>query len=133
MTGSAAAPSTILEALDERLRAAAPPGTALIDQAALADLREAAEAGRRALADLEGRRRDALVDDAVRQGRIAPAARASWREMADRDEEGTASLLASLVPGTVPVAEVGHGADDMTEEDRLYATAWGESSEETIR
>ena len=67
----------------------------------------------------------------MRQGRIAPAARASWREMADRDEEGTASLLASLVPGTVPVAEVGHGADDMTEEDRLYATAWGESTEET--
>ena len=132
LTDPDAAPSTILEALDERLRAAAaPPGTALIDQAALADLREAAEAGRRALADLEGRRRDALVDDAVRQGRIAPAARASWREMADRDEEGTASLLASLVSGTVPVAEVGHGADDMTEEDRLYATAWGESTEET--
>ena len=72
-------------------------------------------------------RLDKIVDDAVRDGRIAPAARASWRAMADKDEEGTKTLLSSLTPNTVPVAEVGVGAgnETTTEDDRLYAAAWG--------
>jgi hypothetical protein len=97
------------------------------DQAALDDLKAAAEAGRTALAVLDSERRDKIVDDAVRDGRIAPAARASWRAMADKDEEGTKTLLSSLTPNTVPVAEVGVGAgnETTTEDDRLYAAAWG--------
>lgn len=123
--------TAILAALDERLAVSAaiepPAGTCLVDQAALADLKAAAEAGRTALAVLDSERRDKIVDDAVRDGRIAPAARASWRAMADKDEEGTKTLLSSLTPNTVPVAEVGVGAgnETTTEDDRLYAAAWG--------
>lgn len=123
--------TAILAALDERLAVSAaikpPAGTCLVDQAALDDLKAAAEAGRTALAVLDSERRDKIVDDAVRDGRIAPAARASWRAMADKDEEGTKTLLSSLTPNTVPVAEVGVGAgnETTTEDDRLYAAAWG--------
>ena len=123
--------TAILAALDERLAVSAaiepPAGTCLVDQAALDDLKAAAEAGRTALAVLDSERRDKIVDDAVRDGRIAPAARASWRAMADKDEEGTKTLLSSLTPNTVPVAEVGVGAgnETNTEDDRLYAAAWG--------
>lgn len=124
--------TAILTALDDRLTAAAeaptiPEGTTLIDEQMLDALRADAAAGREAAAALAASRRDGLVDEAVREGRIAPAARAQWREMAEKDEETARKLLASLAPNTVPVAEVGIGAADetMTADDQLYAAAWG--------
>jgi len=43
-------------------------------------------------------RRTAVLDDAAAQGRIAPADRAHFAAMLERDEEGTTTLLSSLSP-----------------------------------
>lgn len=129
--------STILATLDDRLAASAaaetptiPAGTALIDEGVLAELRADAAAGREAKATLESDRRDAIVERAIAEGRIAPASRASWRDMCDVDEEGTKTLLASLEANTIPVAEVGIGLNqDVDEETELMRLAHWASAE----
>lgn len=131
---------SLLSALDERLSAAeaagaapaVPEGVALVDAQALAQLKADAAAGREAAAALRKARVQSMVDEAVSQGRIAPAARATWVAAAERDEEGTRALLASMAANTVPVAEVGFGAggdEVMSADERLYAEAWGEKAE----
>lgn len=130
--------STILAALDERLTAKAgldpsslPEGTALVDTAVLEEMRANAAAGREAMAAMDAKRRDEIVAEAVKEGRIAPASRQSWRDMADKDEEGTKALLASLAPNTIPVAELGDGRDKPVDEaDALYAAAFGTTDKE---
>ena len=101
------------------------PSQALIDQGILDALRADAAAGREAKATLESDRRDAIVDKAIAEGRIAPASRASWRDMCDVDEEGTKKLLASLEPNTIPVAEIGVGLNpqDLDEDTKLMSAA----------
>lgn len=130
--------STILATLDDRLAASAaaeaptiPAGTALIDEGVLAELRADAAAGREAKATLESDRRDAIVDKAIAEGRIAPASRASWRDMCDVDEEGTKTLLASLEANTIPVAEVGIGLNQDVDEDTKLMSVAGWASAET--
>ncbi|WP_315502906.1 head maturation protease, ClpP-related [Actinomyces radicidentis] len=130
--------STILATLDESLAASAaaeaptiPAGTALIDEGVLAELRADAAAGREAKATLESDRRDAIVDKAIAEGRIAPASRASWRDMCDVDEEGTKTLLASLEANTIPVAEVGIGLNQDVDEDTKIMRIAGWASAET--
>lgn len=130
MTGSDVDDSTILATLDQRLSADAtadlPEGVTMIDATALEELRADAAAGRSALAAMDAARRDAMIEEAVAQGRIAPSARESWRAMADKDEEGTKTLLASMAVNTVPVEEIGTGKDRPTSaDDELYAAAWG--------
>ena len=72
--------------------------------------------------------RDAIVDAAVADGRIAPANRDVWRARLDENESGTAALLATLTPSkVVPVAPVGYtgGEEDNTEDaaySKLYPT-----------
>ena len=130
--------STILATLDDRLAATAsaeaptiPAGTALIDETILAELRADAAAGREAKATLESDRRDAIVDKAIAEGRIAPASRSSWRDMCDVDEEGTKKLLASLEPNTIPVEEIGIGLNpqDLDEDTKLMSAAGWASAE----
>ena len=131
--------STILTTLDERLAAPAsaaptiPAGTALVDEAILAELRADAQAGREAKASIESDRRDAIVAKAIAEGRISPASRGSWRDMCDVDEEGTKRLLASLEAGTVPVSEIGHGLNpqDNLDEDIALMRAAGWSDADT--
>lgn len=43
--------------------------------------------------------RDGMVTAALREGRIGPSERATWREQLDRAPEATAALLAALAPG----------------------------------
>lgn len=130
----AADDAAILAALDERLDAAAKPtvpeGTTLVDDGVLAQLKADAEAGKAATAALDAARLDGIVDQAIKEGRIAPSTRAAWRAMAERDEEGTAALLAAMPANTIPVAAVGVADGVTTEEDQLYASAWGEKEED---
>lgn len=130
----AADDAAILAALDERLDAAAKPtvpeGTTLVDDGVLAQLKADAEAGKAATAALDAARLDGIVDQAIKEGRIAPSTRAAWRDMAARDEEGTAALLAAMPANTIPVAAVGVADGVATEEDQLYASAWGEKEED---
>lgn len=134
VTDAEASDETLLAALDEALTeqtesTTLPEGTALIDASVLADLKAAAEEGRKARAEQARERRERIASKAVEEGRITAASRATWLEQLERNEEGTASLLASLAPNAVPVAELGH-SDEPDGDDSLYASAWGDENKE---
>lgn len=116
----------LLEAVDEVLTAppienpTVPEGTQLIDSTVLADLQASAAEGRAARAQQATERREHIVADALKEGRITAASRATWLAQLEANEEGTALLLNSLPKNTVPVAEVGISATEETADDALY-------------
>ena len=84
----------------------APHNNAAQFEALQAQAAEGAQARAEQVAD----RRNKIVDAAVADGRVAPANRQAWRDNLDRDEDGTAALLATLSPAReVPVDEIGTG------------------------
>ena len=125
----------ILAALDDRLaaqtRASVPSleGTVLVDKGQWEQVKQDAEAGRQARAEQVTARRDALIADALREGRISPANSEAYRQMLDVDEERAARVLNALQPNTaVPVAEIGHAGgqgDEVAEVvDDAYPSNW---------
>jgi ATP-dependent protease ClpP protease subunit len=109
----------------EPAAAALPEGTVAIDAAALADLQTAAAMGREARARQAREDRESLVDAAIRDGRVPPARRAAWVAQLEADP-GAEAVLASLAPGLIPVAEIGHaGEHGDPEADALYASIFG--------
>ena len=135
VTDADATEETILAALDESLAEQpqpavdmqVPEGTVLVDRGQWEQVKQDAEAGRQARAEQVTARRDALIADALREGRISPANSEAYRQMLDVDEERAARVLNALQPNTaVPVAEIGQAggqgdevADSSDEE--LYA------------
>jgi hypothetical protein len=93
----------LLAALDAALTRR-PDGTVLIDAEALTELRTQAEAGRNS-------RERALVDAALRQGKIIAAAADTWLTLLQHNPEAAATALAGLKP-IVPVGQHGYGNDD---------------------
>jgi ATP-dependent protease ClpP protease subunit len=128
---------TDADATDEQLLAAArarltesasttptvPEGAIVVDAAAFAELQRSAAAGVTALEAIDSARRDGIIDAAIREGRIAPAARDTWRPQLDTNESGAVAILATLPKNTVPVTEIGH-ADVSTEADDSYPANW---------
>lgn len=120
----------IAEALQEQAdppqNATPPEGTILVDAAAFTELREQAALGVAARAEQIAARRENTLDDAVRTGRISPAARASWAALLERDP-AAAETLAALPAGTIPVDELGHaGYVDSARTDDADAKALAE-------
>ncbi|QJY46663.1 head maturation protease, ClpP-related [Pseudonocardia broussonetiae] len=127
------------EALDERADgddedddetntpAQLPEGVEPVDSQALAQLRRDAELGRQAHARQEREDREALVDAAIADGRIAPASRAAWLTNLEADPgTGARDTLASLQKGLIPVGPpVGHNGGAETSVDPLYASIFG--------
>lgn len=113
--------ATILAALDEALdersdpqnQISLPDGVVAIDAAQLTELRNAAELGRQAHARQETDAREAVVNLAVQDGRIAPARKQAWLTRLEVDP-GEAETLNRLEKGLVPVAALGQsfGAHD---------------------
>lgn len=128
---------TLLAALDEALEeraetpeATIPEGAVVMDAASLAELRAQAALGAAARAQQESDRRDAIVAQALTEGRIAAASKDSWRAQLDKDEDGITKLLASFPKNTiVPVSEVGHSDTLTSSDDALYAAAYGNTKE----
>ena len=125
---------TIMNALDEALTEQAEPervvtvdvmsnlpeGAQIVDSAAFAELQKQAAEGVAARAEQNAERRDRIVADAIKRGRIAASARETWRAQLDENEDGTARLLASLPENTaVPVVEIGH-SDSTESADAFY-------------
>ncbi|GAA2022470.1 head maturation protease, ClpP-related [Pseudokineococcus marinus] len=109
--------AALTEALAERAEPSAPSptaslpeGTSLIETATLDELRADARAGREARTQQITDRNDALVRAAVDDGRIPPVRADHWRAQLAADP-GAAEVLASLEPGTVPLAAKGHDGD----------------------
>lgn len=135
--------ATVLAALDETLAEQAetekpeteapapaelPDGVVAVEAAALAQLRADAELGREAHARQQREDREALVEAAVRDGRIAPASRAAWLRNLENDPgTGARDTLASLEKGLIPVgAPIGSaGGAEASASDELYASVFG--------
>ena len=137
VTDADATEETILAALDESLAEQpqpavdmqVPEGTVLVDKGQWEQVKQDAEAGRQARAEQVTARRDALIADALREGRISPANSEAYRQMLDVDEERAARVLNTLQPNTaVPVAEIGHAGgqgDEVAEVvDDAYPSNW---------
>ena len=137
VTDADATEETILAALDESLAEQpqpavdmqVPEGTVLVDKGQWEQVKQDAEAGRQARAEQVTARRDALIADALREGRISPANSEAYRQMLDVDEERAARVLNTLQPNTaVPVTEIGHAGgqgDEVAEVvDDAYPSNW---------
>ena len=150
ITDAEAKEDAILAALDEALteqiepeveqpKAALPEGITAVET----DVFEAMKAELAAkTAELDGinqkvaaERRESIVAKAIEEGRIAPARRDHWLAQLNADEEGAVSVLESLAPGTIPLAEIGHSdepeADDANQGETIYAKWTGTEKKES--
>ena len=131
VTDAAASDEQLLAAVDEALEervstnTTVPEGVVMIDAGQLQELRQSAAEGAQARAEQNRQRREAIVHDAIRTGRISAAQQDTWRAALERDEEGASALLATLQPNTIPVAEIGHSDDIESAEDREYSAIFG--------
>lgn len=141
MTDAAVDDETLFAALDEALAeqletpaapaATIPEGAVVMDAASLVELRAQAALGAQARAQQESDRRDTIVAQALREGRIASNSRDSWRAQLDKDEDGIKSLLESFPKNSsVPVVEVGHSDTLTSADDALYNAAYGSTTKE---
>ncbi|MGX5772690.1 head maturation protease, ClpP-related [Microbacterium trichothecenolyticum] len=129
----------LLEALDEALEeqadptaaapaastAALPKGVVAMDETALAELRRDAALGAQARAEQETSRRERIVDEAVRDGRITATSRQLWLDNLADNEERNSALLASFPKNQIPVEEIGNAGDPVdTAEASTYASVY---------
>jgi hypothetical protein len=131
VTDADASDEALLAAVDELTEAATAPtppavpaGTTLIDSAQLTQLQADAQAGREARDAQIRARREQIVNDALADGRIAPANRDGWLAQLEANEESATQLIAALPKGTVPVDELGHSDTITSAEDALYARVY---------
>lgn len=124
------------EALDEQaeptntVTAALPEGVVTIDSTVLASLQADARRGAEARAEQDGTRRDGIIAEALRDGRITSATRDKWRASLDKDEAGASDLLAGLAKNAVPVAPVGVSDTLTSTDDALYSAMYGATEKE---
>nr|DAY04985.1 MAG TPA: minor capsid component [Caudoviricetes sp.] len=85
--------------------------TVTVDAALYEELKKAAAFGREAQARAEIAEREALVDEAVKDGRISAAARGRWCQALEADPVDAKQRLAAMPSGIIPRAEIGHGLD----------------------
>lgn len=102
--GSESEPEGDEAATDEAL-------TVTVDAALYEELKKAAAFGREAQARAEIAEREALVDEAVKDGRISAAARGRWCKALEADPVDAKQRLAAMPSGIIPRAEIGHGLD----------------------
>ena len=97
--------------------AAARLGLTLVDRAQYDATVSAAEEGRQARAQQVREADERVVDARIRDGAIAPAARAGWLAALDADrklpaaQQSAKATLDGLPKGLIPVAEVGHSQE----------------------
>ncbi len=124
------------EALDEQaeptntVTAALPEGVVTIDSTVLASLQADARRGAEARAEQDSTRRDGIIAEALRDGRITSATREKWRASLDKDETGATELLAGLAKNAVPVEPVGVSDTLTSTDDALYSAMYGATEKE---
>ncbi|WP_052492880.1 head maturation protease, ClpP-related [Microbacterium sp. MEJ108Y] len=109
--------------------AATVPGTQLIEDNVLAQMRADAAAGREAREQQIRDRRDGVIKNALKQGRISAASAPEFRAMLDANEEAAAKVIDSLAPNTVHVEEVGHSDTLTSADDSLYGSIFPTAKE----
>lgn len=121
----------ILNALDEALNEVEveaeeptlPEGVIPVEASVLEVLKVEAQAGREAIEAQKASERSAVVEAAIKEGKVAPARRDHWISALEADNEGTLAVLASLAPGLIPTTP--EGVTDspdtvLSDEDQLY-------------
>lgn len=88
--------------------AAAKAGLKLVDADTLAALQSQAALGAEAHASLAAAQNSDLVDQAIRDGKIPPAARDKYLTGLREDRDTFSARLEALEPGTIPLEERGH-------------------------
>ncbi|OZE35612.1 MULTISPECIES: head maturation protease, ClpP-related [unclassified Rhodococcus (in: high G+C Gram-positive bacteria)] len=84
-------------------------GLGVVENAALTELIAKAERGDQARAQQMQEANNAVIDTAIREGRIAPASREQFLNLLTDNPEGTRKLIDQLPKNLVPVEESGHG------------------------
>jgi ATP-dependent protease ClpP protease subunit len=143
VTDADATDETLLEALDQALEEQAetpaasaatttlPEGVVAMDAAALQELQAQAALGAQARAQQESDRRDAIVKDALKEGRITAASSADWRARLDKDEDEFTKVLASFPKNSaMPTDEIGHSDKVTDADDALYGRVFTEPTKE---
>ena len=139
VTDADASDESLLAAVDQALEeqaepntesapvaAALPEGFTAIDKTVLADLQAKADRGAQAHAEQEKTRRDGIVADALRTGRISATSTEAIRAQLENDEAGTVKFLTTLPENTaVPVVELGHSDTLNSSDDALYGAIYG--------
>jgi hypothetical protein len=90
--------------------AASDGSTVTVDAEQWQETRRQAEQGAQAAQDRANEQRDRVLDEAVRAGKFAPARRAHWLSLWEKDPDGTRATIASLAEGLIPVTERGTAA-----------------------
>lgn len=89
-----------------------------------------AAAGARVAHTTEQRRREGIIAEAVRVGRISPAQRPNFTTMFERDPQGTETLLTAsvekggLMPGTIPIEARGSDPSPESQTAEAYPASW---------
>ncbi|MFC6017791.1 head maturation protease, ClpP-related [Plantactinospora solaniradicis] len=96
-------------------------GTMTIDVSAWAEQQDRIK--RLEATDARRRRdeRDAVIAQAVSDGKFAPARTEHWARLWDADPEGTRTVIESLAKNVIPVVELGYSADGDSEFDDEFA------------
>lgn len=83
-----------------------------MDKDAFASMQQEVELARQERAQRLATEDAQFVEACIKEGRIPPASRESYKQQMARDRQGVRTFLASLAPGVVPVRETGTtGAD----------------------
>ena len=115
--------------LDQAVAAVRAAGLVAVEQGVIDDLRSKAERGDQARAQQIREANEAVVDAAIRDGKIPPARRDHWVNAMAADAEGTKSVLDGMEKGLIPYAEAGHSVDDdESAGDETYAALFGKES-----
>lgn len=94
--------------LEQATALVAKAGLTVVEKAQYEATVAAARAGAEARAQQLREGDERVVDQAIRDGKVAPARRDHHLQALAADREGHAAVLAALAPGLIPYAETGH-------------------------
>jgi hypothetical protein len=87
-------------------------GAVLLDPDTLRQLQESARKGETAWAQMKRNERDGVIKDAINKGKFPPAREEYWKQLWDRDPDGTRQAIDQLACNVVPILSAGYLGDD---------------------
>jgi hypothetical protein len=101
-----------LKDMDQLKELAQASGAVILDKGVWDEMQAKIQEGVAANNKLREQERDYVLDQAVSDGRIPPANRATWAAMYDKNPKGTGEVIASLKKNTIPVQAMGYALED---------------------
>lgn len=98
------------------------PGTVVVDQQVWDDMQARINRLEDIRASQQRSDRERMVDEAIQAGKFAPSRRGHWLRIAEADPEGTATVLAGLTAGSIPISDLGELGDDTVTIDTEFAS-----------